>query len=115
MRRYGPWTTPHQAPPSMAFSRQEHWCRLPFPSLGGLPDPGIEPTSLMYPVLAGGFFTTSAAWKAQSINRRPKLVNKREENIHFLFTNLTNNSYVRKRKDVKNEHLLLHETLLIFV
>ena len=28
----------HQAPPSMGFSRQECWSRLPFPSLGDLPD-----------------------------------------------------------------------------
>ena len=31
---------------------------------GDLPDLGIEPTSLMPPALAGGFFTTSAAWEA---------------------------------------------------
>ena len=27
-----PWTVAHQAPPSMAFSRQEYWNGLPFPS-----------------------------------------------------------------------------------
>ena len=27
----------------MAFSRQEYWSGLPFPSPGDLPDPGIEP------------------------------------------------------------------------
>ena len=32
----------HQAPLSMEFSRQEYWSRLPFPSRGDLPDPGIE-------------------------------------------------------------------------
>ena len=31
---------------------------LPFPPLGDLPDPGIEPRSLMSPALAGRFFTT---------------------------------------------------------
>ena len=30
------------------------------PSAGDLPDPGIEPTSLTSPALAGGFFTASA-------------------------------------------------------
>ena len=39
------WTVAHQAPPSMGFSRQEHWSGLPFPSPGDLPDPGIEPRS----------------------------------------------------------------------
>ena len=40
-----PWTAAHQAPPSMAFSRQEYGSGLPFPSPGDLPDPGIEPGS----------------------------------------------------------------------
>ena len=35
-------------------------------SLGNLPNPGIEPMSLMSPVLAGGFFTTSATWEVQT-------------------------------------------------
>ena len=29
----------------MEFSRQEYWSGLPFPSLGDLPDPGIEHVS----------------------------------------------------------------------
>ena len=37
-----PWTVAYQAPPSMGFSRREYWRGLPFPSLGDLPDPGIE-------------------------------------------------------------------------
>ena len=40
-----PWTVAHQAPLSMEFSRQENWSGLPFPTPGGLPDPGIEPAS----------------------------------------------------------------------
>ena len=43
---------------------QEYWSELPFPPPGDLPNPGIEATSLMSTVLAGGFFTTSAAWEA---------------------------------------------------
>ena len=39
-----PWTVAGRAPLSMEFSRQEYWSGLPFPSLGELPDPGIEPT-----------------------------------------------------------------------
>ena len=56
-----PWTAAHQAPLSMGFFRQGSWSvLLPLPSPGDLPDPGIEPTSLMSPALAGGFFTTGA-------------------------------------------------------
>ena len=36
------WTVAYQAPPPMEFSRQEYWSRLPFPSPGDFPDPGIE-------------------------------------------------------------------------
>ena len=39
------WTGAHEAPLSIGFSRQEYWSRLPFPSPGDLPDPGIEPRS----------------------------------------------------------------------
>ena len=37
---------------------------LPCPPPGELPDPGIEPVSLMSPTLLGEFFTTSATWEA---------------------------------------------------
>ena len=40
-----PWTVAYQAPPFIGFSRQEYWSGLPFPSLGDLPDSGIEPGS----------------------------------------------------------------------
>ena len=53
-----------QAPLSMGFPRQEYWTGLPFPTPGDLPDPGIKPASLVSPALAGGFFTTIAAWEA---------------------------------------------------
>ena len=47
-----PWTVAHQTPLSMEFSRQKYWNGLPFPSLGDLPDSGIEPVSLVLPALA---------------------------------------------------------------
>ena len=37
---------------------------MPFPIPGDLPDPGIEPASVMSPALAGEFFTTSTTWEA---------------------------------------------------
>ena len=45
-----PWNVTCSAP-SMGFSRQEYWSRLPFPSPRDLPDPGIEPGS---PALEAG-------------------------------------------------------------
>ena len=61
------WTIAHHTPLSMEFSRQEYWNELPFEFPGfltprNLPNPGIKPTSLASPALAGGFFTTSATW-----------------------------------------------------
>ena len=46
------------------FSRQELWSGLPFPSLGALSDPGIEPPSLATPALAVEFLITSSTWEA---------------------------------------------------
>ena len=43
-----PWNVACQAPLSMRLSRQEYWSEWPFPSLGDLPNPGIEPG---FPVL----------------------------------------------------------------
>ena len=48
----------------MGLFRQESWYAFPFPPPGDLPDPGIKPTSVVSPALAGGFFTTSATWEA---------------------------------------------------
>ena len=49
---------------SMEFSRQEYWSGLPFPSPGGLPDPGMESASPAFPILEGGFFSTdSRLWQ----------------------------------------------------
>ena len=59
-----PWTVAHQAPLSMGFSRQEYWSGLPYPPPGDLPNPGIEPASLMSPTLADRFFTIRATWEA---------------------------------------------------
>ena len=42
-----------QAPLFMGFSRQEYWSGLPCPPPGDLAHPGIKPTSLLSPALAG--------------------------------------------------------------
>ena len=55
-----PWTVARQAPLSMGFSRQEYWSRLPWPSPGDLPNPGIK---LLSPALAVRFFTTGPPGK----------------------------------------------------
>ena len=52
--------SPH-APLSMELSRQEYWSGLPCLPPGDLPNPGIEPESLMSPALAGRFFSTFQA------------------------------------------------------
>ena len=46
----------------MGVSRQEYWSGLPRPPPGDLPD--SRTTSLVSPVLSGGFFTTSTTWEA---------------------------------------------------
>ena len=46
------------------FSRQEYWSGLPFHSPGDLPNAVIEPVSVMFPALAGRFFTHGATLTA---------------------------------------------------
>ena len=58
------WTIACQAPLSMGFSRQEYWSGLSCHPSGDLPDPRIEPSSLMSPALAGRFFITTTTWGA---------------------------------------------------
>ena len=43
---------------SVEFSRQEYWSGLPFAPARDLPNPGVEPVSLVSPALADGFFTS---------------------------------------------------------
>ena len=45
------WSIACQAPLSMGFFRQEYWSGLPCSPPGDLPNPGIEPASLMSPAL----------------------------------------------------------------
>ena len=61
------WTAVLQAPLSMGFSRQERSSGLPCPSPGDLPNPGIQPTFLMSPALAGRFFPNSGPGKPLTI------------------------------------------------
>ena len=67
------WTAARQAPLSMGFSRQKYWSGLPFPPLGDLADPGMDPMSLMPHALAVA--TKSAAAAAKSFQSCPTLCN----------------------------------------
>ena len=42
----------------------EYWSGVPCPTPAGLPEPGIEPLSLMPPALSGRLFITRASWEA---------------------------------------------------
>ena len=57
------WTVAHQSPPSVGIlqAKNKNWNRLPCPAPDDLPKLGIEPA-----LLAGGFFTTSATWEADT-------------------------------------------------
>ena len=74
-------TVAHQAPLSIGFSSQEYQSGLPCLPPGDLPNPGIEPMSLMSLALAGRFFTTGTTWKPKR-SRLP--VSKLFQLSHFL-------------------------------
>ena len=60
-----PWTVAHQAPLFMKLRRQEYWTGLPFPSLGDLPNSGIEPTSRHCLHWQAESLPLSLPWEAQ--------------------------------------------------
>ena len=70
------------------FPRQEYWTRLPFPSPGDLPNPGVELTSSA--LQAGRFFPTEPAGKPHA-----------RFTICFI---VTNSSLKRKRSFHRREH-----------
>ena len=59
-----PWIVAHHAPLSTGFPRQEYWSGFLFPSPEDLPHPGIK---LVYPALAGRFFTTELTEKPMEV------------------------------------------------
>ena len=59
-----PMDCTHQAPPSMGFPRQEYWSGLPLPSPGDLPNPGIETTWPVSPVLWADSLSLEASKKS---------------------------------------------------
>ena len=66
------WTVARQAPLSTGFPRKLEW--LPSPPPVDLPGPGMEPTSLECPALAGGFFTTEPLGAAHEQHNRGERV-----------------------------------------
>ena len=71
-----PWTIANQAPLSMKFSRQEDCSGLPVPSPGDLPDPGIEPMSLVLPAWTGRLFNHSSTWEENNLIWRLTLLHQ---------------------------------------
>ena len=57
-----PWS-PLGSSGTMEFSRQEYWSGLPFPILGDLPNPGIEPACPVSASLQVDSLTTSPTLK----------------------------------------------------
>ena len=59
------WTVGPYAPLSVGFYRQGYWNELACPPLGDLPDPGMEPTSLVSPALQVDYLPLLSPGKPQ--------------------------------------------------
>ena len=84
LQPHGLCSLPGSSAHGMEFSRQEYWCGVPFPIPTDLPDPGIEPESLMPPTLVGRFFTTGVTCEANRCPRRPSIPNLLFQQPSFL-------------------------------
>ena len=69
-----PMAVAQQAPPSMAFSRQEYWSRLPFPTQGDLLNLGIEPKPLASLASTGRFVPSGKPMLQCKINFKKYIV-----------------------------------------
>ena len=67
-------TVARQTSLSIKFSRQEHWSGLPFPAPGHVPNPGIEPKSLVPPAL-----TDRILYHCAALNEISALVKETQE------------------------------------
>ena len=81
----------------MGFSRQEYWSRLPFPSPGDIPNPGIKPRS---PALQADALTSEPPGK-------PKTIRGWVQNISIVKLQLKEDYLVSKGKWASAEKKLL--------
>ena len=73
---------------------------LPCPPPGYLPDPGVEPASLVSPALAGRFVSTSASWEATALSFFRAVHHARvQERVSFMLMEKAKLSYWRKGWD----------------
>ena len=101
-----PCTVACQATLSMGFSR--HCCRLPFPSPGDLPDPGIEPRS---PALQADSLPSKPLGKPLCDNivqiLKHVLFSWRITNVYIINVNHTNDNFEIKSTLGRNNCTLL--------
>jgi len=91
------------------FSRQECWSGLPCPLPGDLLNPGIQPTSLKTPAVAGGFFTTSTTWEALSLASSTAIASEVDPPPHLTpfqyMTQTKSESFVKSKSPCLTLHL----------
>ena len=83
-----PWTIACQAPLSTEFSKQEYCSGMPFPTPGGLPNPGTKPTSPASPASAGGFFYHLRHLGSPTMNNYSAIKKKKKERMPFAVTQM---------------------------
>ena len=102
---------------SIRLSRQEYSSGLLCPSPGDLPDPGIEPESLMYPALACGFFTAQFSSVQFSSISRVRFFVTPWTTAHQVSLSITNSRSLLKLKSIASvmpsNHLILCRPLLL--
>ena len=79
---------------SLGFSKREYWSGLPYPIPRDLPNPGIEPESLMSPALSGVFLPPVSHLAKRKLlelnNEFGKFANEKintQKSVAFLYTN----------------------------
>ena len=108
-----PWTVAHQAPLSMGFLRQEYWSRLPFPSPGDPPNPGMEPMSSWISCTGRWILYHWVTWEMWGPESDPVLFASVMKVFTGHFIKCLKFSVVHQVRPVCNETLEFTETALI--
>ena len=112
VRLCSPTDCTHQAPLSMGFTRQEYWSELLFPSPENLPNPGIEPVSLVYPALQVDSLPTVPSGKS---SRKARLKKKKTNNTKCWWECGGTGTLIHCRGESKMAQALRERVLTVFI
>ena len=96
-----PQTVAYQAAWSTGFSRQDYWSRLPFPSPGDLPNPGIEPR---FPALQTDALLSQPLGKPKPPKKSPRHKQQQQNSTSLTISNWSTSTQQKKQSTRRRDN-----------